>query len=150
MRRSRYIGRSDPKTEATDYKTIDGNYARAVIGYCQYHQGYVTARQAKVHRCHLKHGGVCPRLQDMEGKCVRKVKTEVFYDKMLDRMDKMITAMNKLTRTIEAVEKADAIRNTMMMEMHDTHEYTVPMHFSTGGKVNNYADQLNEMDQDIE
>ena len=116
MRRSRYIGRSDPKTEATDYKTIDGNYARTVIGYCQYHQGYVTARQAKVHRCHLKHGGVCPRLQDMEGKCVRKMKTEVFYDKMLDRMDKMITAMNKLTRTIEAVEEW---RNGMCINLTD-------------------------------
>lgn len=41
----------------------------------------------------------------MEGKCVRKMKTEVFYDKMLDRMDKMITAMNKLTRTLEAMQK---------------------------------------------
>lgn len=90
-----------------DYRTIDGNYARAVIGYCQYHRGYVTSKQARTHRCHLKHGGVCPRLQDMEGKCVRKMKTEVFYDKMLDRMDKMITAMNKLTRTLEAIEKAE-------------------------------------------
>lgn len=89
----------------TDYRTIDGNYAKAVIGYCQYHRGYVTSKQAKVHRCHLKHGGVCPRLQDMEGRHIRKVKTEVFYDKMLDRMDKMITAMNKLTRTLEAIEK---------------------------------------------
>lgn len=86
----------------------------------------------------------------MEGKCVRKMKTEVFYDKMLDRLDKMIVAMNKLTRTLEAVERADAVRNTMMMELHDTHEYTVPIHFSTGGKVHKYSDQLSEMDQDIE
>lgn len=78
------------------------------------------------------------------------MKTEVFYDKMLDRMDKMITAMNKLAKTIEAMEKADAIRNTMMMEMHDTHEYTIPVHFSAGGNVNKYSDQLNEMDLDIE
>lgn len=45
----------------------------------------------------------------MEGKCVRKMKTEVFYDKMLDRMDKMITAMNKLTRTLEAVHGSETI-----------------------------------------
>ena len=103
--------------EATqDYRTIDGNYAKAVIGYCQYHRGYVTSKQARTHRCHLKHGGVCPRLQDMEGKCVRKMKTEVFYDKMLDRMDKMITAMNKLTRTIEAVE---GWRNGMCISLTD-------------------------------
>ena len=96
--------------EATqDYRTIDGNYAKAVIGYCQYHRGYITSKQARIHRCHLKHGGVCPRLQDMEKRCIRKVKTEVFYDKMLDRMDKMITAMNKLTKALEAIEKKNDV-----------------------------------------
>lgn len=108
--------KTETYTLGTDYRTIDGNYAKAVIGYCQYHRGYVTARQAKIHRCHLKHGGVCPRLQDMEGRHIRKVKTEVFYDKMLDRMDKMITAMNKLTRTLEAVEKW---RNGMCISLTD-------------------------------
>lgn len=44
------------------------------------------------------------------------MKTEVFYDKMLDRMDKMITAMNKLTRTLEAVEKW---RNGMCISLTD-------------------------------
>ena len=78
------------------------------------------------------------------------MKTEQFYDKIVSRLDNLIGAVNKLTRTLEAMEKADAVRNTMMMEMHDTHEYTVPMHFNAGGKVNDYADQLNEMDQDIE
>lgn len=101
---------------AQNYRTIDGNYARTVIGYCQYHHGYVTAKQAKVHRCHLKHGGVCPRLQDMEGRHIRKVKTEVFYDKMLDRMDKMITAMNKLTRTLEAMQK---VKDGMIVSLTD-------------------------------
>lgn len=52
----------------------------------------------------------------MEGKCVRKVKTEVFYDKMLDRMDKMITAMNKLTKAIEAVEER---KNGMCISLTD-------------------------------
>ena len=116
--------KTETYTLGTDYRTIDGNYARAVIGYCQYHQGYVTARQAKIHRCHLKHGGVCPRLQDMEKRCIRKVKTEVFYDKMLDRMDKMIAAMNKLTRALEAIEKAEE---------------------QAAERMNKYSDQLNEM-----
>ena len=116
--------KTETYTLGTDYRTIDGNYARTVIGYCQYHRGYVTARQAKIHRCHLKHGGVCPRLQDMEGKCVRKMKTEVFYDKMLDRMDKMIAAMNKLTRALEAIEKAEE---------------------QAAERMNKYSDQLNEM-----
>lgn len=129
----------------TDYRTIDGNYARTVIGYCQYYKGYVTAKQAKVHRCHLKHGGVCPRLQDMEGRHIRKVKTEQFYDKIVSRLDNLIGAVNKLTRTLEAMEKADAVRNTMMMELQDMHEYTAPMHFNAGGKVNDYAKEKEDM-----
>ena len=114
--------------EATqDYRTIDGNYAKTVIGYCQYHRGYVTSKQARTHRCHLKHGGVCPRLTDMEGKCVRKMKTEVFYDKMLDRMDKMITAMNKLTRTIEAIEKVE-FNKAMTISVTDENGNPVVLH----------------------
>lgn len=120
MERLRYIGRS----EATDYRTIDGNYARAVIGYCQYYKGYVTAKQAKVHRCHLKHGGVCPRLQNLEGRSIRKVKTEQFYDKIVSRLDNLIGAVNKLTRTLEAMEKAEQ---------------------RASEQVNNYAKEMEDM-----
>ncbi len=112
------------KNDNDSYRTIDGNYARAVIGYCQYHRGYITSKQARTHRCHLKHGGVCPRLQDMEKRCIRKMKTEVFYDKMLDRMDKMITAMNKLTRTLEAIQKNGAETTTLEEALREARSMT--------------------------
>ena len=137
--------KTETYTSDTDYYTIDHNYAKTVIGYCQYYKGYITAKQAKVHRCHLKHGGACPRLQNLEGRSIRKVKTEQFYDKTLSKLDKLIAAMNKLTRMVEAMEKADAVRNTVMMEMYDMHEYTVPMHFNAGGKVNDYAKEKEDM-----
>lgn len=103
-------------TSDTDYYTIDHNYAKTVIGYCQYYKGYITAKQAKVHRCHLKHGGACPRLQNLEGRSIRKVKTEQFYDKIVSRLDNLIGAVNKLTRTLEAVEKW---RNGMCISLTD-------------------------------
>ena len=122
-------------TSDTDYYTIDHNYAKTVIGYCQYYKGYITAKQAKVHRCHLKHGGACPRLQNLEGRSIRKVKTEQFYDKTLSKLDKLIAAMNKLTRMVEAMEKE---KDGMYISLTD------------GSKLHKYLDQLNEMDQDIE
>ena len=127
--------KTETYTSDTDYYTIDHNYARAVIGYCQYYKGYITAKQAKVHRCHLKHGGACPRLQNLEGRSIRKVKTEQFYDKTLSKLDKLIAAMNKLTRMVEAMEKE---KDGMYISLTD------------GSKLHKYADQLNEMDQDIE
>lgn len=88
-----------------------------------------------MHRCHLKHGGVCPRLQDMEGRHIRKVKTEQFYDKTLSKLDKLIAAVNKLTKMVEAMKKEN---DGMYISLTD------------GSKLHKYADQLNEMYQDIE
>lgn len=110
-----------------DYRTIDGNYAKAVIGYCQYYKGYVTAKQAKVHRCHLKHGGACPRLQNLEGRSIRKVKTEQFYDKTLSKLDKLIAAMNKLTRMLEAMQKAE-FNKAMTISVTDENGNPVVLH----------------------
>ena len=87
------------------YKTIDGNYSKHVIGYCTYHRGYVSERQARVHKCHRKHGGTCGRLADMEGRLIKRMNQQQFYDKMISRMDKMIVAMNKLSKTLEAMQK---------------------------------------------
>lgn len=103
--------------EATqDYRTIDGNYAKAVIGYCTYHRGYVTDKQAKIHRCHRKHGGTCGRLKNMKGEYIRKMKTDQFYDKVIDRLDKLIGAVNKLTRTLEAMQK---VKDGMIVSLTD-------------------------------
>lgn len=131
--------KTETYTSDTDYYTIDHNYARAVIGYCQYYKGYVTAKQAKVHRCHLKHGGVCPRLQNLEGRSIRKVKTEQFYDKIVSRLDNLIGAVNKLTRTLEAMEKW---RNGMCISLTDD---GIPNGLTQKTRMNNYAKEKEDM-----
>lgn len=115
------------KQPEDDYYTIDHNYARAVIGYCQYYKGYVTARQARIHRCHLKHGGVCPRLQNLEGRSIRKVKTEQFYDKIVSRLDNLIGAVNKLTRVLEAMEKVE-FNKAMTISVTDENGNPIVLH----------------------
>ena len=95
--------------EAIDYfKSIDGNMIRNPVGYCTYHRGYVSQRQAMVHKCYRKHGGTCGRLTNMSGRRVRDMKTEQFYDKFLSRMDKMCGSLDKIARMLEAMQKADA------------------------------------------
>jgi hypothetical protein len=115
------------KQPEEDYYTIDHNYARAVIGYCQYYKGYITARQAKVHRCHLKHGGACPRLQNLEGRSIRKVKTEQFYDKIVSRLDNLIGAVNKLTKVLEAMEKVE-FNKAMTISVTDENGNPIVLH----------------------
>lgn len=88
------------------YKTIDGNYSKHVIGYCTYHRGYVSERQARVHKCHRKHGGTCGRLANMEGRLIKRMNQQQFYDKMINRMDKMCGSLEKIVRTLEATQKS--------------------------------------------
>ena len=120
------------KQPEDDYYTIDHNYAKTVIGYCQYYKGYITAKQAKVHRCHLKHGGACPRLQNLEGRSIRKVKTEQFYDKIVSRLDNLIGAVNKLTKVLEAMEKVE-FNKAMTISVTDKNGDPVVLHKHTGG-----------------
>ena len=89
-----------------DYRTIDGNYAKAVQAYCTRYQGYVTFKQMRTHGCLRKHGGACSRLQDMKGGNIKRMTQTQFQDKIIDRMDKMIVAMNKLSKTLEAMQKS--------------------------------------------
>ena len=94
--------------EAIDYfKSIDGNMIRNPVGYCTYHRGYVSQRQAMVHKCYRKHGGTCGRLTNMSGRRVRDMKTEQFYDKFLSRMDKMCGSLDKIARMLEAMQKTN-------------------------------------------
>lgn len=94
-------------TEDIDlYQSIDGNGIRKPVGYCMYHKGYVSDRQAKVHRCFRKHGGTCPRLQNLEGRSIRKVKTEQFYDKVVDRLTKMETALIRMGKALENISRS--------------------------------------------
>lgn len=93
---------------AIDYfRSIDGNWILRPVGYCTYHRGYVSERQARVHKCHRKHGGTCGRLANMEGRLIKNMTQQQFYDKIVDRMDKLIVATNKLTKTLEAMQKRE-------------------------------------------
>ena len=89
--------------ERMEYRTLDGNWSTNVKAYCSYHHRYLTERQIRLHRCMAKHGGICGRYQDMKGGYVRKMTQEKYYDRMLDRMTKIESALNKMARAIEHV-----------------------------------------------
>ena len=93
--------------EQQDYYTsIDGNPLKNPTAYCTHYHGYLSERLIKVHRCRKKHGGACARLQNMKGENIRRMNQTQFFDRLIDRMDKMIVAINKLTRAIEAMQKS--------------------------------------------
>ena len=100
--------------ERIEYKTLDGNWSVRVAAYCAYHKAYITERQAKIHRCHAKHGGVCGRYQNMKGEYVRNMKNEQYFDRMVDRMDKLTVAVNKLSKAFENISNFC----DMMVEMY--------------------------------
>lgn len=94
--------------EQQDYYTsIDGNPLKNPTAYCTHYHGYLSERLIKVHRCRKKHGGACARLQNMKGENIRRMNQTQFFDRLIDRMDKMIVAMNKLSKTLEAMQKAN-------------------------------------------
>ena len=100
--------------ERMEYKTLDGNWSVRVEAYCAYHKSYITEKQAKIHRCHAKHGGVCGRYQNMKGEYVRNMKNEQYFDRMVDRMDKLTVAVNKLSKAFENISNFC----DMMVEMY--------------------------------
>ena len=95
--------RQAARHERMEYKTLDGNWSVKVEGYCGYHKAYITEKQAKIHRCHAKHGGVCGRYQNMKGEYVRSMRQDAFYDKQIDKLTRIETALNKLVRTFENI-----------------------------------------------
>lgn len=100
------------ETYASDidyFKSIDGNMIRNPVGYCTYHRGYVSQRQAMVHKCYRKHGGTCGRLTNMRGKKVRDMTQQQFYDKMISRMDKMCGSLDKIARMLESIQKKNDV-----------------------------------------
>ena len=89
------------------YASIDGNPLKNPTAYCTHYHGYLSERLIKVHRCRKKHGGACARLQNMKGENIRRMNQTQFFDRLIDRMDKMIVAMNKLSKTLEAMQKSN-------------------------------------------
>ena len=95
--------RQDAEHERMEYKTLDGNWTVNVQAYCAFHKRYITEKQARLHRCHAKHGGLCGRYQDMKGVYVRSMRQEQYYDKLVNRLDKIETALLKLVKTFENI-----------------------------------------------
>ena len=95
--------RQEAEHERIEYKTLDGNWSVRVEAYCSYHKAYITEKQAKIHRCHAKHGGVCGRYQNMKGEYVRSMRQDAFYDKQIDKLTRIETALNKLVKTFENI-----------------------------------------------
>ena len=118
--------------ERMEYKTLDGNWSVRVEAYCAFHKAYITEKQAKIHRCHAKHGGVCGRYQNMKGEYVRKMKVEQYYDKQIDKLTRIETALNKLVKTFENISNFC----DMMVEMYREESISKAEH----GKSNDMID----------
>lgn len=98
--RSRSTG---PKTEY--YESIDGNPLRCPVAYCTYYHGYLSENIIRVHRCRKKHGGACSRLQNMRGENVKQMRQDQYFDKMLTRLEKIETALNRIGRILGAMQQ---------------------------------------------
>ena len=114
--------------EQQDYYTsIDGNPLKNPTAYCTHYHGYLSERLIKVHRCRKKHGGACARLQNMKGENIRRMNQTQFFDRLIDRMDKMIVAMNKLSKTLEAMQKVE-FNKAMTISVTDKNGTPVVLH----------------------
>ena len=89
--------------ERMEYQTLDGNWTIRPSAYCTYHHRYLTEKQIRLHRCHAKHGGICGRYQNMKGEYVRNMRQDSFYDKQIDKLTRIETALNKLVKTFENI-----------------------------------------------
>lgn len=94
----RSTGRS---RQATEYRAIDGNWVREPKGYCTYHRGYLTEKQMKVHKCYAKHGGICRRLKDMEGR-YEAVNAE---QRLQSALDKILHKLTSIDMNVSRLEK---------------------------------------------
>jgi hypothetical protein len=47
----------------------------------------------------------------MEGRLIKRMNQQQFYDKMISRMDKMSASLDKISRNIEAISKSIDTKN---------------------------------------
>ena len=97
-----------------EYLTLDRNWCTTPVGYCSYHRKYITERQMKLHRCMVRHGGICHRFRTMKGGNKRKMVQEKYFDKHLDQLKKIETSLNKLSKAFENISNFC----DMMVEMY--------------------------------
>ena len=107
MQTSRYTLKDDEAERGPEgYRAIDGNLLKHPIGYCSYHHGYLTERLIKTHKCHKKHGGTCSKYHTMEGVNIKRMRQDQFYDKALDRMQKLEASINRAVRSLDRIATA--------------------------------------------
>jgi len=107
MRISRYtLNDTEAERGPEGYRAIDGNWLKSPVGYCSYHHGYLTERLMRTHKCHKKHGGTCSKYHTMEGVNIKRMRQDQFYDKALDRMQKLEASLNRIVRSLDRIAEA--------------------------------------------
>ena len=107
MQTSKFTLRDDEAERGPEgYRAIDGNWLKSPVGYCSYHHGYLTARLIKTHKCHKKHGGTCSKFHTMEGVNIKQVNTQQYYDKHLDKLQKLEASLNRIIRSLDRIATA--------------------------------------------
>ena len=107
MQTSRYTLKDDEAERGPEgYRAIDGNWLKKPVGYCAYHHGYLTERLMRTHKCHKKHGGTCSKFHTMEGANVKRVNTQQYYDKHLDKLQKLEASINRVVRSLDRIATA--------------------------------------------
>lgn len=106
MQTSRYILNDEAERGPEGYRAIDGNWLKSPVAYCSYHHGYLTTKLIKTHKCHKKHGGTCARFHTMEGVNVKRMRQDQYYDKAIDKLQKIETALNRTVRSLDRIATA--------------------------------------------
>lgn len=101
-----YISDTEAERGPEGYRAIDGNWLKNPVGYCTYHHGYLTERLMRTHKCHKKHGGTCSKFHTMEGVNIKRMRQDQFYDKALDRMQKLEASINRAVRSLDRIAEA--------------------------------------------
>ena len=52
----------------------------------------------------------------MEGRLIKRMNQQQFYDKMISRLDKMCASLDKIARTLEAMQK---VKDGMIVSLTD-------------------------------
>lgn len=106
MQTSRFTLRDEDEHGPEGYRAIDGNWLKKPVGYCAYHHGYLTEKLVRIHRCHKKHGGTCNKYHTMEGVNIKRMRQDAFFDKLLDRMQKLEASINRAVRSLDRIATA--------------------------------------------
>jgi len=63
----------------------------------------------------------------MEGRLIKRMNQQQFYDKMISRLDKMCASLDKIVRTLEAMQKVE-FNKAMTISVTDKNGDPVVLH----------------------